>query len=824
MSQIKVTESNCLATTHPHLIKEWHPTKNGDLTPHDVTAGSHKKVWWKCDKGDDHEYYTIIKDKTSGRGCSVCAGKKVVESNCLATVYSHLAKEWHPTKNGNLTSHSIAAHSGKIVWWKCDKGDDHEWPSSILNRAYGNGCAVCSGKKVVKSNCLATTHPHLIKEWHSSKNGNLTPNNVSAGSHKKVWWKCDKGYDHEWEAAISNRTGKNQRGCPICAGQKVVKSNCLATIHPHLVKEWHPIKNADLTPYDVTAGSNKKVWWKCNKSDDHEWKAVIRSRTGKIQNGCAICAGYKVVKSNCLATTHPHLIKEWHPNKNGDLTPYDVTAGSNKKVWWKCDKDNDHIWETVISNRTAKKQRNCPICVGKKVVKSNCLATTHPQLAKQWHPTKNGKLTPYDVVAGSGKKVWWKCYEGNDHEWNASISSRTGKIRSGCAVCAGYKIVKSNCLATTHPHLTKEWHPTKNGDLTPYNVIAGTHKKAWWKCDKGDNHEWEAAISSRTRKIQSGCAVCAGYKVVKSNCLATTHPQLTKQWHPTKNSGLTPYDIIAGSGKKVWWKCDKGDDHEWKASLNDRSRKDNSTGCPICAGKKVVSSNCLATTHPQLTKQWHFNKNKSLSPDNVTAGSNKKIWWICDKDNNHEWKTSVSNRTGKNQRGCPFCVLTPQSKQELIILFELKTIFKNISSKGLKVKLDNKLWTIDIYISQLNLGIEYDGSHWHKEKQEKDIEKTQILMNHSYKMIRIRQTPLEKLFDNDIISAKNFDGKTVVNDLLVKILELFDLNKIIKQKFDSYLEKDSLQNTKSFERYIDKLLTEKVDRKEKNKQLTLKLR
>ncbi|EDN67547.1 gp148 [Beggiatoa sp. PS] len=106
----------------------------------------------------------------------------------------------------------------------------------------------------------------------------------------------------------------------------------------------------------------------------------------------------------------------------------------------------------------------------------------------------------------------------------------------------------------------------------------------------------------------------------------------------------------------------------------------------------------------------------------MIAGSNKKVWWKCDKGDDHEWKTSLYNRTGERQ-GCPFCTLTPQSKQELILLFELRTIFKNISPKGLKVKLDNKLWTIDIYIPQLNLGIEYDGSHWHKEKKEKDTKK-----------------------------------------------------------------------------------------------------
>ena len=102
---------------------------------------------------------------------------------------------------------------------------------------------------------------------------------------------------------------------------------------------------------------------------------------------------------------------------------------------------------------------------------SNCLATTHPELANEWHPIKNGNLTPSDVVSGTGRKVWWKCDKGDDHEWEASIINR--KKGTGCSICDGKKTVLSNCLATKHPELAKEWHPTKNGDLTPFCVSGG---------------------------------------------------------------------------------------------------------------------------------------------------------------------------------------------------------------------------------------------------------------------------------------------------------------------------------------------------------------
>jgi len=254
----KPPKGKSLAELNPELSKQWHPTKNGSLTPFDVSQGTHKKVWWKCKKGEDHEWQSAVSSRSNGRGCPVCRGLKIVLFNCLATLNSELAKEWHPTKNKKLTPFDVSEFSHKKVWWKCDKGDDHEWEASIGDRSNGRDCAVCAGKKTVLSNCLLTLNPDLAKEWHPNKNLDLTPLNVSSSSNRAVWWKCDKGYDHVWVAKISNRN--NGKGCPICSNRKVVLSNCLATLNSELAKEWHPIKNKDLTPFDVTTGNNTKVW------------------------------------------------------------------------------------------------------------------------------------------------------------------------------------------------------------------------------------------------------------------------------------------------------------------------------------------------------------------------------------------------------------------------------------------------------------------------------------------------------------------------------------------------------------------------------------
>jgi hypothetical protein len=177
----------------------------------------------------------------------------------------------------------------------------------------------------------------------------------------------------------------------------------------------------------------------------------------------------KPPKGKSLAEVNPELAKQWHTSKNGDLTPEDVSAGSKKKVWWKCEKGNDHEWETSPNAR-----KGCPICSNRKIVLSNCLATTHPEIANQWHTKQNGDLTPKNVSIGSNKIAWWKCDKGDDHIWDTKISYRK---EEGCPICSGHRTVFSTSIANTHPHIISEWHQTKNRDLTPNGVSAGNVQK-----------------------------------------------------------------------------------------------------------------------------------------------------------------------------------------------------------------------------------------------------------------------------------------------------------------------------------------------------------
>ena len=211
------TGENDLATTHPALAGQWHPERNGTLTPQEVVAGNCRKVWWRCEKG--HEWQAqILARSNNGNGCPVCAGKQVIPGeNDLASAFPRIAAQWHPTKNGTRTPENVTAYSNRRAWWICELG--HEYQTIIAHRTNAaSACPYCAGRKVLEGfNDLATKQPGIAAQWHPELNGTLTPQMVTVGSRKKVWWQCGEG--HSWKAAVYSRSGVRKCGCPVCAGK-----------------------------------------------------------------------------------------------------------------------------------------------------------------------------------------------------------------------------------------------------------------------------------------------------------------------------------------------------------------------------------------------------------------------------------------------------------------------------------------------------------------------------------------------------------------------------------------------------------------------------
>lgn len=577
----------------------------------------------------------------------------------LVSTHPDLASEWHPTLNGGLTPNIVTSGSGKKYWWVGRCG--HVWDSTINSRIIAQGCPVCSGRRVQKGvNDLQTTHPDLAAEWHPSLNGELEPDQLSRTSGKPVWWlgKCG----HTWTNNIAQRV--RVPTCPVCTGHRVQSGyNDLQTSDPEISSEWHPSRNEDLLPTHVSRGSGKIVWWlgECG----HTWDSPVATKVRTP--GCPICSGHRVQQGiNDLATTNPKLAKEWDFASNKNIEPTNVSAGSNKKVWWiaAC----GHRWDAVIASRNS--GHGCPYCAGNRLNEGvNDFASNFPNLLNEWHPSKNGDLNPSAISSNSKIKLWWKCQNG--HEWQSTASNRAkGK---GCARCKGLVAVAGETdLATLRPDIAKQW--SKNNKKLASSIRPGSDYLALWVCDLG--HEYRAAVKHRALS-NSDCPYCAGKKVLSGfNDLETNYPDVASTWDFNSNEGVLPSHVIGGSHKKYYWLCLNG--HSFSSTPDKQTRE--RTGCPYCAFRKLlIGFNDLQTQDPIVATEWDVYKN-GIKPSNVIYGGQSKHWFKCAQG--HSWKASLVTR---KRSGCPDCATYGFKSGKPAHLY----VIRNLSLNALKIGITN---------------------------------------------------------------------------------------------------------------------------------------
>ena len=577
--------------------------------------------------------------------------------NDLATLNPALAKEWHPTENGNLKPEDVTPGSGKEVWWLCPEG--HPYLMEVNQRAKrGYGCPYCSGHRALKGvNDLATTYPALAKEWNHEKNGSLTPHDVTAGSRKKVWWLCEKG--HAYEQLIIKRSSRGY-SCPYCSGHKALRGfNDLATVNPRLAKEWHPTENGDLTPFDVTAGSGKRVWWLCPLG--HAYQATIHDRNSD-DTQCPICNA----KSQTSFPEQAILfyVKKLYPdaiNRYKEIFEHSMELDiyvPSIRLGIEFDGAN---WHNSAAQHTREKKKYS-ICKAHQIT----LIRVKENVESRWSDVADAvyyipKVRTYTKLEKTINAIL-DAIDRNSNMWtrkNPSYfhSALRANLERDRADILSYLSEVKDSLAEIRPDVVKCWDYSKNGNLSPNMFTVSSNQIVHWKCpDCG--HEWQCSINSMTRPGRYGCAECSKSRrgisftkqvVKRVGSLAETMPELAKEWHPTRNGTLTPNDISAGRFQPVWWLCPRCG-YEWEASPNNRKK---GVGCPCCSGRVPKSGvNDLATLHPDLLKEWDYQKNTDLDPSKLLPGSWKKAWWKCSQCG-HEWETVIASRT--KGHGCPKC-------------------------------------------------------------------------------------------------------------------------------------------------------------------------
>lgn len=226
---------NDLKTKYPEIAREWDYEKN-DKRPEDFAPSSTEIVWWKGSCG--HSWDMTIASRTSKKrqGCPYCSGKRVLLGfNDFPTKNPSAFREWDYEKN-NLDPYSLTVSSTRKVSWICSVNPKHKWDAKLGSRLRTN-CPYCSGNKVLPGdNDLKTLFPLIADEWDNKKNGTLKPENFTAHSSRKVWWKGSCG--HSWPQQIASRTGPQKQGCPYCAKKRpIVGENDLGTLYPLVAKK-----------------------------------------------------------------------------------------------------------------------------------------------------------------------------------------------------------------------------------------------------------------------------------------------------------------------------------------------------------------------------------------------------------------------------------------------------------------------------------------------------------------------------------------------------------------------------------------------------------
>tara|TARA_B100000315_G_scaffold256735_1_gene303427 strand:+ start:226 stop:1740 length:1515 start_codon:yes stop_codon:yes gene_type:complete len=493
-----------LLSEYPELLREWHPTKNGELKPDEVTHGSQKKVWWLCPKG--HPYDSIIKDRTRKdrpSGCPHCytnlsRGRRASDGNNLLSLFPKIAKEWHPTKNGDSKPEEFAGRSNIKVWWLCPK--DHSYDSVIAERTRKRprGCPYCSNRRVGEDNNLKLLFPKIAEEWHPTKNGDSKPEEFTYGSKTRVWWICPKG--HEYDSKIFVRTRKEKSGCPYCSNQSSSPELRILSEFRFIfddVKTRHKIEGVEMDVY--VPKFNLAIEYDGSRfHQGKEQKDLGKNKSLQLRN----IEVFRVRCSPLTKITENDLIVE-----NDDLSKSDlnrvfkkiysfVDTGIKEKINEYLDSDhflNENLFRKYLSYLPSP-------------LPENSLPTNYPNLVNEWDYEKNHPLIPDQFSGGSRNKVWWLCPK--DHSYDSIISDRTKrKSPRGCPFCRGRRVSEDNSLKFLFPKIAKEWHPTKNGKLKPDSITYGSRSKVWWLCPKG--HEYDSRLGSRTRKEKpSGCPHC----------------------------------------------------------------------------------------------------------------------------------------------------------------------------------------------------------------------------------------------------------------------------------------------------------------------------
>ena len=504
-----------------------------------------------------------------------------------------------------------------------------------------------------KEKQYVSDNAQLMKEWYKEKNEllGILSSKTTLHSNKKVWWKCEK--EHFWKMSPDKKL--KSKGCPFCLNKRVlVGYNDLATLFPHLSKEWDVTEN-EIDINSVVIGSAQKIHWICSKCQ-HKWVAAVRMRTQR-GHGCPECAKKirannrtetLVEKNGCI--TDPHLLKEWNYEKNEELGlfPDKFTPYSNKKVWWRCSTCG-YEWKATVSNRS-RRGDSCPLCANRVVVPGiNDLCTTHPELADEWDFEENEDLLPQNVSYGMGKKVSWKCPLG--HKYKATILHRSSG--TNCPICNSGR--QTSFAEQAIFYYLKKLYPNainRYRDIFDNGMELDVYIPEIRYGIEYDGSFWHQGNKYEREKRKFEICKANGIKLIRIKSFENDH---SLKLHYADWTFFLKEDNLLELEKLIQMLC---------------SRLYNSNMHPIKKWENFVSmvnierdkykiftyrynlKDSFADQYPEIAKEWHPTKNGNILPNMFKSGSSFLAWWLCPTCG-REWKANIHARAKGG--GCKNC-------------------------------------------------------------------------------------------------------------------------------------------------------------------------
>lgn len=456
---------------------------------------------------------------------------------------------------------------------------------------------------------------------------------------------------HAWNVSPSNRRRGEQ--CPECAEvqRSLTKSTpktgqSLADLYPDVAAEWHPTKNAPVTASDVNPGSKKRRWWQC-ATCGHEWLTDPDHRT-RGGRRCSKCAYRSVAISKAtpkpgesLAEKIPELAAEWHPDKNGDLTPADVRPRGNASVWWRC--RFGHEWKAKVAPRAV--GIGCPQC--------SIIGISERQTRLEYELAAAGLPVEHDYsrIPVEGRRAvkvdiaipTLHVIVEYDGSYYHAKKARADRAQTAALESAGWTVLRVREIPLRplggNEIFVGPTEPIKSVTIKVLDSLAAIGIHALHKAEYiSDPNEWGRSQANE-----------ALYQY-RAKSLASEFPSVAEEFDPAKNDGITPEEVHPGSQTKVLWTCPECS-NEWYSPVWVRTA---GHGCPRCADKRgaakralPVPGESLADLVPDVAEEWHPTLNGSLTASQVRPGSGKMVWWQCPRG--HDWEARVVDR-GKGMR------------------------------------------------------------------------------------------------------------------------------------------------------------------------------